>query len=387
MPRPACLFWLVVLAAASAAAQLATNLTVGGMDRLLVSLHEASDRDAASRLAGVKLTERASSAQLMRWEEEFPGSRTREALIALADASAFLRPSPSDTPAMAAPDKQMENQIRGRMVDYVKNSLPRLPNFVAQRTTTAFAITTEDTLLSRQQAAQFLKPAEKKLRYRAFRALGPAISSGLPGGKLFWMGSFSQMVTYRDGTEVADSPAQTIIETGRLPIDLITVGEFGSILQLLLIDAEPEKIVWDHWERSAAGPLAALRFSVPREKSHFGVTFSADNQPDFPAYKGEILVDPSSGGVFRISITANIHEPENSYSAYQLVEFGPELIGGMTYICPTRGVTITKVFDAFADLNADPPPVAAQTSINDISFTDYHVFRSNARVIAGPPNP
>jgi hypothetical protein len=281
----------------------------------------------------------------------------------------------------------METQVRERMVDYVKNALPRLPNLVAQRITTAFSITTESSLTAMQQMSQFLKPAEKKAGTRAYRVLGPAKASGLPGGELFWMGSFSQTVTYRDGVEVADSPAGSIIEAGRLPIGLISSGEFGAILRTLVEDAEPEKIVWDHWEQGATGPLADFRFNVPRDRSHFAVTVSADNQPDFPAYKGEIMVDPSSGEVFRIALTANVHIPESSYSISMLVEFGLEQIGGMTYICPIRGVAMTKTFSAFADLDADPPPVSSNTSINDVSFTNYHVFRSNARVLSGTPNP
>jgi hypothetical protein len=387
MSRPACLLWFVMLASATAAAPPPTNLTVGEFDRLLASLRQASDKSAASRLAGLRLTERASSAQLGRWEEEFTGSRTREALMALADASAFLRPPPSDIPAVAAPDEQMEKQIHERIVDYVKNTLPRLPNLVAQRTTTAFTITTEARLLALQQVSQILKPAEKKPGYRAYQLLGPAKASGLPDGELFWMGSFSQTVTYRDGVEVADSSAESIIKAGRLPIGLISSGEFGSILRVMLMDAEPEKIVWDHWERSATGPLADFRFTVPRKRSHFAVTVSLDDQPDFPAYKGEILVDPSSGAVLRISVSANIHVPESSYSTSIVVEFGPEQIGGKTYICPIRGVAMTKSFSAFADLDADSPPVSSHTSINDVSFTNYHVFRSNARVLSGTPDP
>ena len=354
---------------------------------MLVGLRGASDNGVASRLAGLKLTERVSGAQLNRWEGQFIGIRTREALKALADASAFLRPPPSDIPAVAAPNQQMEKQIYERMVDYVKNTLPRLPNFVAQRTTTAFAITTEYELLMEQKMSQLLRPTKKQSVYRAYQRLGSAKASGLPDGELFWMGSFAQTVTYRDGVEVADSSAESIIKTDRLPIGLISNGEFGAILRTLLMDAEPEKFVWDHWERGAAEPLADFRFSVRRDRSHFAVTVGANSKPDLPAYKGEILVNPSSGEVFRISVTANVHDLESSHSTSVLVEFGPEQIGGMTYICPIRGVAMIKSFSAYADLDAEPLPVSSYTSINDVSFTNYHIFRSDARVLPGTPDP
>jgi hypothetical protein len=153
------------------------------------------------------------------------------------------------------------------------------------------------------------------------------------------------------------------------------------------MDAEPEMIVWDHWELSATGPLSVFRYTVPKERSHFAVDLSDDHHPDYPAYHGEIVMNPTTGEIFRITVIANTRDPRSAYSSYVSVEFGPTEIGGVTYVCPIRGIAMTKAFDSFADQNAEPPPIAAQISINDVSFTKYHVFRSNSRVISGSPNP
>ena len=388
MSRPACLLLLIMLTATAVAEPPAASLSVNQLDRMLAGMRDMSDRKVASQLAGIKLIERSSSAQLERWEQQFPGARTREALIALVDASKFLRPPPEEISDMSAPDEQTLKQMHACMVDYVKNTLPRLPNFVAQRTTTAFEIATEERLLAQQLNPNILEfGKEKQADKRGYHALGPAKSSGLPNGQLYSMGSFSQTVTYRDGVETSDLSADSIIRANHLAIGLISNGEFGSVLGFLLIDTEPEKIVWDHWERSATVPLAVFHYSVPRDRSHFAVTFNADSRPDFPAYHGEIAIDPSTGVVFRITSVANTYDPEGAAASSLLVEFGPAQIGEVTYICPSRGVAMTKFYSAFADLNAEPPPVASQTFINDTSFTNYHVFRSNSRVLSGPAVP
>ena len=91
--------YLLLMAAftpAVAAPPAATSLTVDELDRLLAQMHERGDGKTARQLAGLKLTERASAAQLARWEAGLPGSHAREALIALADASAFLHPPASE---------------------------------------------------------------------------------------------------------------------------------------------------------------------------------------------------------------------------------------------------------------------------------------------------
>jgi hypothetical protein len=391
MSRPACLLLLVVLAAANTAAAQAppvTSLTVDQLDRLLTGMKGTSDRAAASRLAGLKLTERVSAAQRAQWESQLTGNRTREALMELTDASAFLHPPTADIPADPTPDQNMQTQLRQRMAGYVKNTLSRLPNFVAQRTTTAFVVTAEKEIFPSQSMAQMLQQGRKgQIHFSGYHALGAAKASGLPDGQLYWLGAFSQTVTYRDGAEVPDSTSEALIRASHQAIGLTTQGEFGPMLLMVLVDAEPADIVWDHWERGATEPLAIFRFSVPRERSHFAVTYNADEPPDHPAYHGEIAVNPSGGEVFRITISANTHEPDHAYSSAILVEFGPTQIGGVTYICPVHGVAMTKIHSPYSDLDSDPPPLASQISINDVSFTNYHVFRSDSRVLTETPSP
>jgi hypothetical protein len=75
------------------------------------------------------------------------------------------------------------------------------------------------------------------------------------------------------------------------------------------------------------------------------------------------------------------------------VEYEPVEIGGKTYICPRKSVSITTaVSPKFRTLcpggvgvltASDCSPVAApkDTAINDTVYDSYHVFRSEARIV------
>ena len=231
----------------------------------------------------------------------------------------------------------------------------------------------------------------KHTKRAAYHLLGPAKLDGLPDAKLVWMGSVAQVVTSRGGIEVADSPAGDAAKSGQTSghassnqasFDLTSTGEFGPMLAIVLGDAIRGKITWDHWEQSSAGRLAIFRYEVPSDKSRFGVQLSADNhEPEYPAYHGEIAVEPASGSVYRTTIVASTSGNGFVSESSVMVEFGPAQIAGISYICPLRGVTIAKYFDPFEYNRQDRAPTPYRTSINDISFTDFHVFRSESRVL------
>jgi hypothetical protein len=160
------------------------------------------------------------------------------------------------------------------------------------------------------------------------------------------------------------------------------------MLAIVLGDAYRSKITWDHWEQNSNGRLAVFRYEVPSNKSRFAVQFTTDNQkPDYPAYHGEIAVEPASGIVYRTTIVANTSGTGFVSESSVMVEFGPAQIAGISYICPLRGVTIAKYFDPYEYNRQDRSPTPYRTAINDISFTEFHVFRSESRVLPGANGP
>ena len=69
-----------------------------------------------------------------------------------------------------------------------------------------------------------------------------------------------------------------------------------------------------------------------------------------------------------------------------LVDCGPVKIGGKTYFCPTRSVSLArgrsiislKLWDQ-SFLSYGP----YSTKMNDMSFSNYHVFRAESRILPG----
>jgi VWFA-related protein len=79
-----------------------------------------------------------------------------------------------------------------------------------------------------------------------------------------------------------------------------------------------------------------------------------------------------------------------------MVEYGPVEIGGQTYICPTKSVSVTLAptlpsntfeMQRYRGLLLDSDKYAAmehlQTLLNDAAFIQYHLFRAESRILTG----
>jgi hypothetical protein len=376
MRKPA-LFLLLAAMGPTVPAQ--TRATVAQMEQLLTTLHHQPDANVARQLSGFELTERVTSDTLARWETEFKGKHTQETLTALADASAFLDLPVADLPATPPPELAAQEQIFARTGNYVGKTLHKLPNFSALRTTTYFETATPQQLLQQQQFQVYQLNESKP----SFRSLGPVNETETKGTQLYSAGAWEVTVTYRDGLEVADTPSRNGRHAAPPAVGLTTKGEFGPILYVVLEDAIHGKVTWRHWEQGANGLLAVFRYEVTKEASHYAVVPSVNGSAEFPAYHGEIAVDPASGTIFRITIEADRLPSDAMFESAILVEYGPVPIGGNTYICPVRAVAILKHPSSAVDGRSQIVPAPLQTFVNDVSFTKYHVFRSDARILPG----
>jgi hypothetical protein len=109
------------------------------------------------------------------------------------------------------------------------------------------------------------------------------------------------------------------------------------------------------------------------------------------AYHGEITIDPKTGAVFRVTAQADFPPRSPMLRSDLMVEYGPIVIGGQTYICPARSVAISrsrteKLLHVWnMDFSVYGP---FETTINDVTFSDYHLFRSESRILTDvPPTP
>lgn len=379
--------WLLTVSAGPAMA--AKSVTVGQVDQLLDALRGKSDGKVAQEVSDLELTERVSPTLLAHWENQFPGSKSHEALIKLADLTAFMNPPAGDVVPIPGPDSATQERMLDMAAEYVKTTVTRLPNFIATRETTHF----EDTPSTQTGAGG--APLMVGTLGHSVRALGPSMS-GTEYKSLHSTGTSSTMVTYRDGREVRDTEADKGKNPGKPANGFTTVGEFGPILSVVMGDVlRSEAATWLRWEQrlneGASEPAAIFRYAVPAEQSNYTVGIPSGGKIDeiYPGYHGEIAIDPATGAILRISLVSELPSPYQALQTAILVEYAPVTIGEQSYFCPAHGVAFVKIpvaHDAAAQEGAagnSQTQLNVQTQLNDIVFAQYHLFRSNARIVTG----
>ncbi len=339
------------------------SVTVEDVQRILAEDKGKSDAEVARQLSGLELTERMRSAKLKLLEQSAPGTKSRRALVALADASVFLRPAAADVLSQARPDSDEQRRMLSMTVGYLAKTLPKLPNFYATQTIVRF---------------------EYKLSGTRTRAGSRNDSS--------WrqVGSSTVVVAYRDGKEVVDPR-----EWGNHPYHpegegLITRGTFGPILSIAFVDAvHSGGFTWSGWERGSAGTLAVFRYRVPKEQSHYsvgthGLSSDKGDAAQVTGYHGEVAIDPTTGTILRVTVQAEQPLSSPILQSDIMVEYGPVAIGAKTYTCPVRSVSMGETGSMGV-----PGPFGESTSapdaplLNEVTFDNYHQFRSESRILSG----
>jgi VWFA-related protein len=343
------------------------------------------DADIARQLAELQLSERLTVPTQNRLISSYAlQPHAALALELLSDESALLDPPRNELPPTAPPDPASQQHILAASNAYVLETIPRLPNFFATRSTVRF-----------DDSAQVLHEGEWPIR-----------------AGFHLVGNNARTVTMRDGQEVTDSPQQ-ISASAEQVMGLYSFGEFGPILARTLADLSKGKIQFSHWEESPLGVAAVFHYSVPKRESHYHVHFcclasqefqgggsyrnrslpryhSGDQNPvetnvgnpydATPPYHGTVAIDPASGAIVRLTLDAEL-DPDNAITrASTVVEYGRVTIGDHTFVCPVRSLAISA--------QQGPPPTGQEVqrvpvlSINETTFTQYHRLGSSARLIA-----
>jgi hypothetical protein len=90
-----------------------------------------------------------------------------------------------------------------------------------------------------------------------------------------------------------------------------------------------------------------------------------------PAYNCEIAVDPETGGIFRIALRVVEDGPSNpAILSGMVVEYAPVQFETRTSICPVHAIGIYT-----------EPAEAVHRYVNDVTFTEYHLFGSESRMV------
>lgn len=364
--------FLLVIAGMALPAGAARRVSVADLEQLLAAAHGQPDKKVAKQIDDLELTERVNYTRLTQWEAGLPGSQSRQALTKIADGAAFLGPAPEDVPATPKPDRETQIQMLRKAMDYTVDALHRLPNFMATRQTKTFQslphIEETDHAVATPTGQTERNPAA-------------IVETGANDfGQLFPVDSWNSTVTYRDGVEVANDEHKRSDTT---PRELTTWGVFGPILKVVLSDALQGKLLWSHWERGASGDYGVFSYTVPQVYSHYNLAEGASDNPVslFPAYHGEIGIDPETGSILRISVEADFAAAQAATKTASIqVEYGAVEIGGSPYICPVQSVALSRTVSLDGRREGARQPNTT-TRLNDVVFTNYHVFRSESRIL------
>jgi len=400
---PVALIVLVCLSAAAGEPAPTEPVTVAQLEGMVAAGHR-SDRDLARLLSGLELTQRLSPERFRRLNEALPGRRSREALLVVADLSGFLDLPVQDVDADAPPDAAAQKQILSRAVDYVAAATHRLPDFVVTRRLTRF----EDL-----QVMQGV--------------IDPATVRTLPLRRL---DHSTATVVFRDGREEVQ-PGKTQVAADSF--GLTDHGVFGVLLAVVATDMLHGRMGFDHWEAAAdaqdvkgsggqAGnaskKVSVFRFEVPESQSHYSVDFCCYNGRDgwlrryeaAPGYHGEMAIDPESGAILRLVLKTDLeaspllHVEADDETPLRradiLVEYGPVVIGGHSYICPLRSISVQTswtrgnrrprppiILVDSGHVRPTPPQPAGMveysrvTALNHYDFEGHHLFRGDVRIV------
>ncbi len=354
----------------------ARPVTVEQLEQVLGALRDKPDTEVARQLSGLTLTERLSSTKLLSGTAELSGGKARQALVALADVSAFLVPPASEIPTDAPPDHNAQQRISSQALDYLNKALPTLPNFYATRTTVHF-----------QETPPFEK-GDAKINYQPLHIADTAKAT----------------VLYRDGYEVVEADNGKSKKRRSDEPYLVTYGTFGPILRSAIdaIFRNPNDLSWKRWEQGASKPVAVFSYSIPKEKSGYetggcclpdGDGTSAFQKP--AGYHGLVTIDPATGALLRLELIFDLESTTPLVLSEVMIEYGPVEIAEKSYICPVRSVSVSRARSVavLSETLQDQGKIQWHgsfrtygpyaTMLNDITFDAFHMFRADSHMLPG----
>lgn len=370
--------WLVLLlvvASMGVPASAAKRITVAQLEQLLTAdrASHKSDVETARRIGAIELSERLTESALGRLRQPFASdSRTATALLLLADRSAFLDPPASELPPTPPPDEAGQQHLLEMAHEFALQTLPRLPNLLATRTTFSFDDSPQELTkgaYAQRAGLHLLGSTKAEVSVSNERSGHVSAAKGIAGGS----GGLS------------------------------TWGEFGSALLIILSDASQGRTTWSHWEKTPAGMMAVFHYVVPKNASHYEidtsvqemqaeqssrwagarasdagtVTMSSRMIRSKPAYQGSLWIDPASGTITRLTLVADLKGNPKFERGAILVEYGPVQIADKTLICPLRSLALSE---APATVNSTFSGTATEW-LNENIFNNYHLFSSTARIL------
>jgi hypothetical protein len=202
-------------------------------------------------------------------------------------------------------------------------------------------------------------------------------------------------VLVRNSKEVTDNVSSSKKSNSR-ERSLVADGAFGPILSMVFRDSTSpgSEVEWSRWEVADRSRLAVFRFAMRDAAADLEVGFCCLPESDGTLYKrktayhGEMTVDPLTGVLLRIWIQADLPVRLPIDLSAIAVDYGPVAIGEKTYFRPVKSIAISRsrtlkmLHEWDQNFGVYGP---FQTLMNDATFTNYHAFQSEHRILTNYP--
>ena len=203
--------------------------------------------------------------------------------------------------------------------EYLENTIRKLPDLFAKQTTVRY-----------QETPMYLEG-----------------SSSINYQPLHVTDSWTTTVRYRNGFEMAEAKPPK-----HKPNDpeLITYGIFGPVLKDVLARIDKNGgLTWNRWNKDRAAAWLSSATPFPWTGSLYEVRLCCLPDGDgneafqrYAAYHVDIAIDPESGVILRLQFRDDLESTTPQTRSDIMIEYGPVEIGGKTYFCPTRSVSIVR---------------------------------------------
>jgi len=256
--------------------------------RSSISMGHTTDKQLAAGVRQIQLTEKLTDAAIIDLQTVAVGPKTVEALKALRDQTASMKPPAHETPAAAGgdeapqvapkpptappPSPARQEEILQSIKDYAENYTKKLPNFFCVEVT-----------------RQFVDP-NGAANYR---------NAGTILAKLGYNDGQSQYKVYSINGKLVDTTMEQVKTGGAT-----STGEFYHLMQTIFDPVSETDFHWDHWAKLRDRRMAIYNYFIDSAHSIWYLEDKNSDQRIKTAYKGLIYADPSTGEIDRITFEA-----------------------------------------------------------------------------------
>jgi hypothetical protein len=345
-------------------AQLQMNLQqLADFVRSELALRQHTDKQIAAAVKKLKLTEKLTDKTILDLQAQGAGPKTVEALQALRDETASMKPPTYDVtsspatapdqgiptgpatatlsvkaPPIPPPDSVRQQQIRDAMTQYAMNYTQNLPNFVCVQVT-----------------RQYVDPNGGD-NYRS-------------------IGTILARVSYNEGQEKYNVYSQYghLVNTDMQGLrggGATSTGEFGSLMREIFEPKSDAEFGWDHWGTLRGRRMAVFNYFIDSGHSNWSITYAAsasDSQRIVTAYRGLVYADAQTGEITRIKFVAvDIPKGFPVQEATEILDYDLAEISGQKYVCPLVAQLWMRA--------------GRESTHNEIEFRNYRKFGTESSI-------